>query len=702
VTENPQPPPGRRERTHGEDRRRCEQHPPHCMRERPPSRGIKGGLQSAESSSLTHAGRRAVPVTGAARAISFFTGAAKVNLVTLAALLLLLVAVHEWLFVDIGETTPREQSYLQLVTLTQCVFVTTTAAVVGVLVGRLRHAAFGFFLTIAPLMYVDALVRVRIDRHLGAIVGLLLDSHFVDNQRLLDATGVDKRALGAFVLAMAILIAFGTWVDWRTREFAARTPGVSRGMLLGTWLVTLAGLGGLEVGAARVVTASSWPRFARSVPQLLGDLAPTPKAKAAIRVRLRKRRSEAAVADAIARVRMPTTPPPGDVFVLVIDSLRADAIDPATAPALDAQSREGLHADTAVSGGDMTHYGWYALFWANPGLYWRIDPDPEDRGGPVPLRLAHRRGWRIDVLTAPDPTYLHLDDAILGPNRKLADEVVDRHGPGTAAEHDAAVIRELIDRIGTPHPPTVYLVFLDAVHLPYVWTDAFKPPFLPYADVNHYLQRMRSPEGRSAVRNRYLDAVAFVDSLVARFLTALHAAGTYDESTIVVLGDHGEELGEHGHGGHGSEPCSPQTHVAFSFKPPLSSRGNGDWSSPKRLASTMDVWPTILDAAGVRDVDTSLFYGTSMARDSARAALVTHQRSLVNPPARFVLDNGEEKVVFELSQPEQPFRDQDLYIVDLLDENDAPTHQGLTASDYTSLVRGWFASDLERFFVVRW
>lgn len=626
-----------------------------------------------------------------------------VNVLGVATLASLLVVAHEWLLADVGTAPGHQLWYLQLVVIAQCALIVETVVLFGAAVPRLKHLVFGLSLTIAPLLYLDALVRVRIDRHLMALGGVLIDMQFAENRKLLDATGVDGGAVIAWVLAMALLVAAGTWADWRMRNWAGCGTRVSRGGLFALFIATISALAGLEGDAGRVVAASSWSAFTRCVPQILGDLAPTPKAKTAFRVRLRPRRTDVAIARAIANVEIPPTPPPGDVFFFVIDSLRADAVDPSTAPTLDALSHEALRADVAVSGGNMTHLGWYALFWADPALYWRMDAEPDAGVGAAPLRIARRRGWRIEMLSSADPSYLNVDLTTLGAGRHLADAVIDVHAnPGTVGDHDSEVIRDLLARVGAAHGPTVYLVSLDSVHLPYFWSDAFEPRFLPYADLDHYLRLQRTTAGRDAVKNRYRNSVAFVDSLVAPLFAALREARTYDESTIVVVGDHGEEMWEHGLVGHGSETCSAQTRVALFVKPPLSSRQQGDWSSPKRLASTMDVWPTILDAAGVRGINASVFYGESLARASTHAALVTQPRDLVNPPARFVLDNGQRKVVFELSQPDLPFRDQDLYVVDVLDQNDQPTDKGLSASEYNAVVRGWFASDLERFFVVRW
>jgi arylsulfatase A-like enzyme len=45
--------------------------------------------------------------------------------------------------------------------------------------------------------------------------------------------------------------------------------------------------------------------------------------------------------------------------------------------------------------------------------------------------------------------------------------------------------------------------------------------------------------------------VAFVDRQVGRLIDALRAAGTLDHTLVVVLADHGEQLGEHGEQQHG-------------------------------------------------------------------------------------------------------------------------------------------------------
>jgi arylsulfatase A-like enzyme len=247
----------------------------------------------------------------------------------------------------------------------------------------------------------------------------------------------------------------------------------------------------------------------------------------------------------------------------------------------------------------------------------------------------------------------------------------------------------------------VFIVALDATHLPYLWTDDFKPPFRPYAGPGHYMHVQADPADRLAVVSRYRDAVAFVDALVGRLLAGLRAAGSYDAATVVVAGDHGEEFWEHGLTAHASEVCSAQTHIPLIVRLSKAMRDAGAGASPVRLGSSIDVWPTLLDAAGVRGDTSTLFDGESLLRGPTGAALAVNQ-AYWRRPGRFVIDDGKEKVVLELTDAEHPFRTQEMLVLDLLDEDDAPTHRGATASEYLTVVRRTFGPDIERFFVTRW
>ena len=611
------------------------------------------------------------------------------------ALLLLLVLVHEVLLAPARPSAVAPGVYVQLVVLAQCVLLAATVSAASAVVPRLARALGALTFALPALLYVDTLVVLRLDRHLPSVIALLLGARVTDDRRLLEATGVDPKAVALLFAGLGALAAGGVWLEagaarlrsaWTQAQLTRRTP-------LLIWIVAAAALAGLEAGAAHRVSATTWARFGRSVPLVLGALGPTTHAKASVRAALRPLPSEAAVSEALARLQIPTTSAPGDVFFFVVESLRGDAIDPRVTPAMAALARESIPIGTAVSGGDVTQYGWFSLFRSRPALYWELD---SEGGGAVPLRIAKRRGWRVEVLTSSDLRYMHIDESVLGISRALADDFFDASAePGTPATRDVQIMNELAVRAARPHAPTVFIVSLDATHLPYLWTDDFDPPLRPYAGPGHYLRVQTDAADRQAVVNRYRDAVAFEDSLLARFLGGLH-----DEATVVVTGDHGEEFWEHGLTAHASEVCGAQTHTALIMALSTAMR-DGVAPPAVSLASAVDVWPTILDAAGVRGDTSSLFDGRSLLRGPSGAAVAVHQ-AYWQRPGRFALDDGTQRALLELADPDHPFRSQEVLVLDLLDENDAPTLQGATATQYVAAIRRTFGPDIERTFVTRW
>jgi membrane-anchored protein YejM (alkaline phosphatase superfamily) len=613
---------------------------------------------------------------------------------------MLLAVVHEVLLAPARPPATGEDLYLQLVVLAQCAFLVASTAALVAVAPRLSRAVATLTFTLPVLLYVDTLVVLRIDQHLPSVLRLLWSAGVDDNRRLLEATGIDLRALTILLAGLAVAGAAGAWLDGMTADRSAAWTRWTRGTVLLTWIAATAALVGLERGAAYVVRASSWARFGRSVPLVLGVFGPPTRARASVRAVLRAPPSEGATSVAIARLEVPATPPPGDVFFFVVESLRGDAVDPATTPAMAALAREAIPITLAVSGGDVTQYGWYALFRSRAPLYWDLDRQG-DGAGAAPLRVARRRGWRIEALSSSDLRYMHLDEVVLGAGHPLADDVFDASGaPGTSATRDVQVMTELAARVARPHAPTVYIVGLDATHLPYLWTDDFDPPLRPFAGPRHYMQVQSTAADRLAVVNRYRDSVAFVDSLLRHFFVGLRAAGTYDDATIVVAGDHGEEFWEHGLTAHASEVCSAQTHITLLISPSRAMRAE-QALRPVSLASGVDVWPTLLDAAGVRGDTSALFDGRSLLAGPTGAALAVHQ-AYWHRPGKFVFDDGQQKVLFEMTEPDHPLQSQTLLVLERLDEADQPTHAAATPGDYVAGVRSAFGPDLDRFFDVRW
>lgn len=100
---------------------------------------------------------------------------------------------------------------------------------------------------------------------------------------------------------------------------------------------------------------------------------------------------------------------------------------------------------------------------------------------------------------------------------------------------------------------------------------------------------------RKVLRAVYLGLAAEVDHHIGRLLDYLRASGQYDDTLIVVTGDHGEMLGDHFMWGKESV-LDPALHVPLIIRDPRSRAEAG--SVVEALTESIDVAPTILEWLG--------------------------------------------------------------------------------------------------------
>ena len=101
-----------------------------------------------------------------------------------------------------------------------------------------------------------------------------------------------------------------------------------------------------------------------------------------------------------------------------------------------------------------------------------------------------------------------------------------------------------------------------------------------------------APPDRFAQYAPYDGEIAYADEIVGRLVKYLKTHQLYDRSTIVLLSDHGEGLGDHGEQEHGLFVYDEAIHV------PLIIKQEGNAGAGRRLADLVqhiDLVPTILD-----------------------------------------------------------------------------------------------------------
>ncbi|MFZ5480557.1 MAG: sulfatase [Myxococcota bacterium] len=98
------------------------------------------------------------------------------------------------------------------------------------------------------------------------------------------------------------------------------------------------------------------------------------------------------------------------------------------------------------------------------------------------------------------------------------------------------------------------------------------------------------------VRRVYDGAVSYADTLFGLLMAELDARGVLDEAVVVVLSDHGEQLGEHGLWGHCCEVNDEESHVPLLVRLPHGERGGTRVDATVEL---VDVMPTLLELAEI-------------------------------------------------------------------------------------------------------
>jgi choline-sulfatase len=125
----------------------------------------------------------------------------------------------------------------------------------------------------------------------------------------------------------------------------------------------------------------------------------------------------------------------------------------------------------------------------------------------------------------------------------------------------------------------------------FVWIHLYDPHD-PYEPPPPYSQTYKD--------RLYDGEIAYADSVLGGFIGYLKKTGRYDNALIIVVGDHGEGLGEHHEDTHGIFLYDSTTHVPLILKTPAKPAAQGHPDQVvKAQVRTTDILPTIVDWLGI-------------------------------------------------------------------------------------------------------
>ncbi len=274
-----------------------------------------------------------------------------------------------------------------------------------------------------------------------------------------------------------------------------------------------------------------------------------------------------------------------NVLLITLDTTRADHLGcygyhGAETPVLDAFARDGILFEHCVT---PTAYTLPAHASIMTGLYppaHGVRINGEAALGDSNTTLAERlsaKGYRagafvgafvLDGRWGLSQGFQNYDDHFhIG-----ADQRLDLAGVRRPADQ---VVDAALKWLEAPSPkPFFAWVHLYDAHAPYAPPEPFRSRF--------------APRGPYAL---YDGGIAFADSQVGRLLQWLDRRGLKEKTIVVIVGDHGEGLGEHGEKEHGYYIYDYAVHVPLLVRIP--GRENGEKIAAQ--VRTIDLAPTVMD-----------------------------------------------------------------------------------------------------------
>ena len=336
----------------------------------------------------------------------------------------------------------------------------------------------------------------------------------------------------------------------------------------------------------------------------------------------------AATSAEIAYAERPATPAQaGNVLFIVVDTLRADHLpvygySQGTTPNLDAFAKDAVRFNEAFSNASWTRPSFASLLSGrypsshntmakSASLPEAITTLPEamrDAGyttlgvvtnyNVAPFFNFHQGFDRYNYL---EPTF------VLGANDTAAKLLLvqflrqkietynakqNKVEPGGAYQDAVVVNREigsLLDAAPKNQPWFLFAGYMDP-HDPYY-------PH-PYDGTGYSRAAHQEPEAHEAdtLRALYDGEIKYWDEHFGALIADLKKRGVYDNTTIIITADHGEEFMEHGGFWHGTTLYDEQLHVPLLMKLPNNQRGG---SVVTHWVQSIDIMPTLLEQAGI-------------------------------------------------------------------------------------------------------
>lgn len=321
-----------------------------------------------------------------------------------------------------------------------------------------------------------------------------------------------------------------------------------------------------------------------------------------------------------------------NVVILIVDGLRHDMLAPATMPRFCEFAPQFINFRNHYSGGNCTRFGVFPLLYGLHGNLWHAFLNA--RQSPVLVDSLRDLGYELQIKSS---TLLTFPEFRKTAFVAIPESIRDNYPQPTFDGRDTELVKDFSAFLSgrDTNRPFFACLFLNATHAMYQYPPEFEK-FKPVADPDFNYAGAFTPERVTGLKNRYMNAISFLDSLSGQIVDDLRKHNLMNHTIVVITGDHGEEFMENGMFSHNSGfddyvlktvclaniPGTPPHEVT-------------------NLTTHVDILPTIFENLGCENPPSDYSHGISLlaakerdwvvAADWTSLAVVTPEHRLVIP-----------------------------------------------------------------------
>jgi hypothetical protein len=331
-----------------------------------------------------------------------------------------------------------------------------------------------------------------------------------------------------------------------------------------------------------------------------------------------------------------------NIVLFIAETIRNDCMTEEITPNLFDFKNQSISFQHSLSNSNATPISWFSIFYSQFPHFWHHYRKNLQEGS-FALKILQRLGYSIHVFSSAELSYFHMDQCIFGNLKNISFHDFFTSDPTLSPSRDRRTLDAVKNFLDHSSEKTgqLIIVFLDSTHSEYTWEKSFTPIFTPYAKQLNYLGISHSITPIQPIKNRYLNALHYIDSLMGDFFSFLKNQNLWDSSLLVFTGDHGEEFFEEGALFHGTHLNHYQTEVPIYYKLPLNLQSR--FSPTTNISCHLDIFPSILHLLTEQE-DLFLFDGRSIFSENRWPYVFTVQANGKKKPREFFLHNGKEKI----------------------------------------------------------